>query len=86
MTKITEITNDKELESAVDKAAKKIEEKYPDEDMMFIGTKEIARYMGCSVPVARQVMHRKDFPLVKCGKNLRVMKREFIRWASERRL
>ena len=83
---MTEFSNNKDLESTIDKAAKKIEKKYPDDDMMFIGTKEIARYMGCSVPVARQLMHRSDFPLVKCGKNLRVMKREFLRWASERRL
>ena len=54
--------------------------------MTFIGTKEIAQLMGCSVPVARQIMRRKDFPLVMCGKNLKVMKSEFIKWASERRV
>lgn len=52
----------------------------------FIGTKEIASLMGCSMPVARQIMRRKDFPLVKCGKNLKVMKSEFIKWASEKRI
>ena len=57
-----------------------------DDGMRFIGTKEIAELMGCSVPVARQIMRRKDFPLIMCGKNLRVMKSEFIRWASERRV
>ncbi|MBQ0084603.1 MAG: helix-turn-helix domain-containing protein [Clostridiales bacterium] len=54
--------------------------------MQFIGTKEIAALMGCSMPVARQIMRRKDFPLVKCGKNLKVMKSEFIKWASEKRI
>ena len=54
--------------------------------MQFIGTKEVARLMGCSVPVARQIMNRRDFPLIKCGKNLKVMKSEFIKWASERRI
>ncbi len=54
--------------------------------MQFIGSKEIAALMGCSIPVARQIMRRSDFPLVKCGKNFRVMKSEFIRWASERRI
>ena len=53
--------------------------------MTFIGTKEVAELMGCSIPVARAIMNRKDFPLVKCGKNYRVMKSEFFRWASERR-
>ena len=54
--------------------------------MQFIGTKEIAELMGCSVPVARQIMRRKDCPLVMCGKNLKVMKSEFIKWASVRRV
>lgn len=54
--------------------------------MQFIGTKEIAALMGCSIPVARQIMRRKDFPLIKCGKNLKVMKSEFIKWASTKRI
>ena len=55
-------------------------------DMQFIGSKEVATLMGCSIPVARQIMRRKDFPLVKCGKNLRVMASKFMEWASERRI
>lgn len=55
-------------------------------DMQFIGSKEIAALMGCSVPVARQIMRRKDFPLIKCGKNLKVMKSKLIEWASVRRI
>ena len=55
-------------------------------NMQFIGTKEVAQLMGCSVPVARQMMRRKDFPLVMCGKNLKVMKSEFVKWASQRRV
>ncbi len=57
-----------------------------DDSMRFIGTKEVAALMGCSIPVARQTMRRKDFPLVKCGKNLKVMKSKFIEWASEKRI
>ena len=56
------------------------------EVMQFIGTKEVAELLGCSIPVARQVMQRKDFPLVMAGKNLKVMKSEFIKWASQRRI
>lgn len=55
-------------------------------EIEFIGTKEIAKMMGCSLPVARATMHRADFPLVKCGKNLKVMKSAFVDWAKERRL
>lgn len=54
--------------------------------MKFIGTKEVAELMGCSVPVAREIMRRKDFPLVKCGKNLKVMKSQFLQWASIQRV
>ena len=57
-----------------------------DDSMRFIGTKDIARLMGVSLPVARQIMHRKDFPLIKAGKNLKVMKGAFEAWASERHL
>ena len=58
-----------------------------DKDLMqFIGTKEVAALMGCSIPVARQIMRRKDFPLIKCGKNLKVMKSKLIEWASVRRV
>lgn len=57
-----------------------------DDSMRFIGTKEVAALMGCSIPVARQTMRRKDFPLVMCGKNLKVMKSELIKWASQRRV
>lgn len=57
-----------------------------DDGMRFIGTKEVAELMGCSIPIARQIMRRMDFPLIMCGKNLKVMKSEFIKWASERRV
>ena len=57
-----------------------------DDSMRFIGTKEVAALMGCSIPVARQTMRRKDFPLIMCGKNLKVMKCELIKWASQRRV
>ena len=57
-----------------------------DDGLRFLGTKDIAKLMGCSIPVARQIMKRKDFPLVMCGKNLKVMKSEFIKWASQRRV
>ena len=57
-----------------------------DDGMCFIGTKEVAQLMGCSVPIARQIMRRRDFPLIMCGKNLKVMKSEFIKWVSERRV
>lgn len=43
-----------------------------DDGMRFIGTKEVAELMGCSVPIARQIMRRRDFPLIMCGRNLKL--------------
>lgn len=62
------------------------EKKLANDTIEFIGTKEVARLMGCSIPVARQLMRRSDFPLIMCGKNLKVMKSEFVKWATERRI
>ena len=62
------------------------ENKPMNDTIEFIGTKEVARLMGCSIPVARQLMRRSDFPLIMCGKNLKVMKSEFVKWATERRI
>ena len=53
---------------------------------IFYGTKEVALSLGCSIPLAREIMHRPDFPLVRVGKNLKVYKDAFEKWASERRL
>ena len=31
-----------------------------DDGLRFLGTKDIAKLMGCSIPVARQIMKRKE--------------------------
>lgn len=54
--------------------------------IVFLGTKDIAQSPGCSIPTARGIMHRPDFPLIKVGKNLRVSKEAFMRRAGERRI
>lgn len=50
----------------------------------FLKTVDVARIMGICVPTARQVMQRKDFPLVKTGKNLKVEKNAFLEWCKSR--
>lgn len=55
------------------------------ETPVFYGTKEVAAFFGCSVPTARQIMSRRDFPLIKIGKNFKVMKTALEQWAMERR-
>ena len=64
----------------------KLDQNLTENQPIFYGTKEIAQSLGCSIPLAREIMHRPDFPLVKVGKNLKVYKSAFEKWASERRL
>lgn len=52
----------------------------------FIGTKEVAKMLDCSLPTARNIMHRTDFPLIRVGKNLKVNEQAFIDWSKNRRM
>ena len=56
-----------------------------DEDTtpVFYKSSDITRILGCPDPTARQIMNRKDFPLIKVGKNYRVYKTAFEKWAME---
>lgn len=56
------------------------------EDIKFIGTKEVAEALGCSLPTARNIMLRADFPLIRVGKNLRVEIHAFLDWSQKRRV
>ena len=50
----------------------------------FYNTMDVAKMLGCSPPVARAIMYRADFPLLKVGKSLKVSKPAFEEWASKR--
>lgn len=52
----------------------------------FLDTVDVAKLLNCSLPTARQVMHRKDFPLIKVGKNLKVELQAFKNWSQQARL
>lgn len=54
-------------------------------DIIFYNTKDVAECLGCSIETARSLMYRRDFPLIKVGKNLKVLKSAFEEWASTRR-
>lgn len=56
-----------------------------DTDLVFYGVKDMARMMGCSIPTARDIMHRKDFPLLSVGNRLKVSKEAFSQWTMQRR-
>ena len=52
----------------------------------FLSTKEVAEALGCSLPTARNIMMRADFPLVRVGKNFKVSEQSFIEWSKKRRI
>ena len=54
-------------------------------NLRFLSTKEVAEALGCSLPTARKVMYRADFPLIRVGKNFKVSEQAFIEWSSHRR-
>lgn len=49
-------------------------------------TADIAKILGCSIPTARQLFKRSDFPALKIGKNYRVEKTAFESWCNGRRI
>jgi len=50
-----------------------------------IDTKEVAKVLGCSLPTARRIMQREDFPLIRVGKNMKVNAEAFDEWTKCRR-
>ena len=54
-------------------------------NLRFLSTKEVAEALGCSLPTARKVMYRADFPLIRVGKNFKVSEQAFLDWSSRRR-
>lgn len=55
-------------------------------DIRFLNTTEVAKALGCSLPTARQIMLRYDFPLVRVGRAMKVEESAFLEWASKRRI
>ena len=55
-------------------------------DLVFYGTKDVARVLGCSIPTAREIMRRADFPLIMVGKNMKVSKPALEQWTMEKRV
>lgn len=49
-------------------------------------TKDVAKMLGCSLPVARAIMYRADFPLLRVGKGLKVSKPAFEKWLGQRQV
>lgn len=62
-----------------------VETENEDTTPVFYKSSDVARMLGCSKPTAYQIMHRKDFPLVKAGNRMTAYKTAFEKWAMERR-
>ena len=60
-----------------------VETENEDTTPVFYKSSDIAIILGCSMPIAYQIMHRNDFPLIKMGSHLRVYKNAFEKWAME---
>lgn len=56
------------------------------DNMVFLNTKEVAAILGCSLPTVRHIMQRKDFPLIRVGKNMKVSRDALKKWAEERHI
>lgn len=56
-----------------------------DKEIIFLTTKDVAEILGCSIPTARNLFRRPDFPTIKVGKNFKVSKTAFEEWASVKR-
>jgi predicted DNA-binding transcriptional regulator AlpA len=56
------------------------------ETINLLNTKQVAETLGCSLPTARGIMMRADFPLVRVGKNFKVSEQAFIEWSKTRRV
>ena len=53
--------------------------------LSFLSAKDVANYLECSLPTARKIMSRKDFPAIKIGKSLKVEATAFHEWTQKRR-
>ncbi len=63
-----------------------ISESKAEDELVFLTPMEVSKIIGCSVQAARELFYREDFPTIKVGKNLKVMKSAFIDWCRERRV
>ena len=55
-------------------------------ELVFLSTKAVAEALDCSLPTARKIMRSPSFPLIRAGKNMRVSKSAFLKWAESRRI
>lgn len=51
-----------------------------DQETIIYNTEDVANILKCSLPTARRIMQSKGFPLIRVGKNLKVLNSAFENW------
>ncbi len=54
-----------------------------DELPLFLSAKTVAQVLGISMAGTYELLHQKDFPVVKIGSRLVVPKEKFLTWIEE---
>ena len=62
------------------------EQAIADNVLVLIGTEEVAQILGCSVPKAREIMRRRDFPLQVIANAYKVSKGALMLYLLERHI
>lgn len=57
-----------------------------DHNIVFLNSEQVAQRLQCSLPTARQIMRRADFPLIRVGRSFMVLESAFKEWANKRRI
>lgn len=68
----------KDTAEAVNEAA---ENNKKPEPLIFYDVKGVAELLGCSIPTAREIMHRADFPSKKIANTMRVSRPALEQWS-----
>ena len=56
-----------------------------EQEIEFLTPMDVAKLMGCSIPTARKLCYRDDFPSLRIGKDLEVLKSSFVEWCSTKK-
>lgn len=55
-----------------------------DEPIKFLNTKEVASIMDISIPTARKLFEKRDFPAIRAGRRILVSEEAFRQYIMQR--
>ena len=56
------------------------------QELKFLTVRDVSKIMGISLPLARQIFDRPEFPKLQIGRRILVCEEAFRAWASQRRV